>query len=367
MPCNEYGVTSWRERRRRLVTRPTCPAWSGGVSRQMPGKGVTSMVPRGHWLGLAFPVLLIALACSAACAAEQVSLVDQHWRIVEEGGQPQVELGVLVVNESESPLQYEVRFVVERTERAPQTQPTSQPSEAGTQPAEPVWSAVQVKSVRGGPLAPGTPEAVTTVIPYELLLPGKAYRFRAELLDVSIGMVLAWETITRLENRALAAVGEAGPARGSARASSLSGSGKMVGDHETHRVGNEWIEHGRGTITLTGLGWRMVLTYTYDAHGASAATRVASGTAEGTFSPMSGETLPVRVTYGTAQITQPGRRSQWGQAIRRVDAQATGTFSGTVAGKPWSGVLSLTQGDVMLDLRSDQGDHRFLVQFTASG
>jgi len=369
------------------------------------------MVLRAHKFGLVFTVFLVGLTLGAGTgfAATEFSLADQGWRVVEQEGRRTVELCALVVNQSQLPLQYEVQFIVERGELPLQTRRAGQPSKEGSQPPEPVWSAIKTTSVRGDPLAAGTSGLIKTSIPYDLLRQGKAYRFRAELHDISASAVVAGTTITCPESPFAAGAGLAGatvaslgsalaagvpPAGATVRSlkglfpaasvpsgpavgapdvlvqalapGSVSGSGHMVGTHESHRVGDQWVEHGSGTINVDGAFGRMVLSYTYDSRGPSAATLTATAKGSGTLIPRRGRPLPVQVTSAWAQMTAPGGRWQAGPIITRSGARATGTFSGTVGSQPWTGLLTMTEGIMRLNLVTNTGTHSFKIQFTAS-
>jgi len=382
-----------------------------------------------HHLSLALAALLVGIVfgTGTARAAAEYSVADQGWRIVEQAGERAVELRVLVVNASESPLQHEVRFIVERSELPTQTARAGQPSKEGSQASEPIWSTINTTSVRGDPLAAGTSGLVKTTVPCQLLGSGKAYRFRAELLDVSTGGVLAATSITSLGSpfiggaglasetsgnldrpfvattvplgvntagpgsRSVAngeplAVAVTGPRSPSAAAAPLvgpasetsglvaqaqslarvSGSGTMSGVHQARRVGGEWVEDGSGTIRIYSPQGSMVLYYTYHSHGPSAATLTATATATGTYFQPKGPALPVKITSASAKMTFPGMRHQIGQVIRRTRATATGTFSGTVGGTPWNGSLQMTDGVQTLNLTTHTGSHSFDIQFTAS-
>lgn len=332
------------------------------------------MSVRSHGLGLALSVLLVGLsfATSVGYAAGEFSVANQGWGIVEEAGKRSVELRALVANHSKSPLVYEVRFVVESKERPPQGKRSNQPGLAEGQSTDPAWPPVHTVSVRGGPLGPGASALVRGIVPYDLLVPGKAFRYRAQLINLSDGMVMGTAIITSLARPfpvAAVAAGVAGAAaliaKGGAPSASVSGSGTMVGQHEAHRAGNEWVEHGSGTIDVTTPQGRMVLHYSYDSRGPSAGTLRATATATGQLSSTGGQPLPVEITSASARTTVAGTRQQTGSVIRRTGAVATGTFSGTVEGKPWTGALTMTDGDTTLDLSSNTGTHRFNIRFTA--
>jgi hypothetical protein len=332
---------------------------------------------------LAAALAALFLAAGVSAAAGDFSLVDQGWRILEQDGKRVVEMRVLLTNNSSAPSSYEVRFRVER-----QTKPAPNAAERTSTPAagepQPEWEVVSRVSVKGGPLAPGKAEVVKAVFPHEVLQPGKACRFFAGLVEPDTGAVLATTSITAAKIAAtgiaaisgaqvVAAVGAAAAIAGGLggggeeQPATIGGSGTMVGEHESHRVSDEWVEHGSGDIDVTSSAGHLVLTYTYDASGPDATSLTASATATGTFTPAgAGDPEAVTITSATAQITQAGDRQEAGGVITRTGSVATGTFSGTIGARPWSGVLTMTEGVMTLNLASDTGSHQFTIQFTAS-
>jgi hypothetical protein len=295
--------------------------------------------------------------------------------MVTQEGKRKVELRALVVNESRFPLRYEVRFVVECADRPAEGARSGNSSREDRRAAAPVWSVAHKVSVRGGPVAPGASELVKAVVPYELLEPGKMCRYRATLANAATGAVLASAVITSLEMplaaSALAGAAFMASAAGAANALTAeagpaSVSGVMAGTHEARRVGNEWIERGSGTINVAGALGRMILSYTYNSHGPSAASLTATATGSGTLTPPHGTPMPVQIASATAQITAPGARQEEGAVITRSGAQATGTFSGTMGGRPWTGVLTMTDGVMTWSYITNTGTHRFNIRFTAT-
>jgi hypothetical protein len=341
---------------------------------------------------LAAALAALFLAAGVAAAAGEFSLVDQGWRILEQDGKRVVEMRVLLTNNSAAPLDYEVRFRVECQQceaEAKTPAESAAPATAGVGtpplPAEkpkPEWMPVSVVSVKGGPLAPGKAEVVKAIFPHEVLQPGKVCRFLAELVTPGSDKALATATITAAKIAAagagmsgatvLAAVGAAaavagaGGGGGGEQPVTISGSGTMVGQHESHRVSGEWVEHGSGDIDVTSASGHLVLQYTYDAYGADASSLTATATATGTLTPTAGTPEAVTISSASAQITQAGDRQQSGPVITRTGSVATGTFSGTVGSRPWAGVLTMTDGVMTLNLSSDTGTHQFNIQFTAS-
>lgn len=347
------------------------------------------MAVRVRWLGMMLGVFLAGLFCGTwpAYAAGEYSVQDQGWRLVELEGKRYVELSALVSNQSKEPLTYEVRFIVEvqiEEAKVKETAEPAVPAAEATAPAEPKWSLTKTISVRGGPLAAGSSEAVKTTFLYGELELGKVYRFRVELVNASTGALLAGATLTAAKAAAAAAAGVTAQAAALGAAAvvvatgalgggeehpapfSVSGSGTMSGQHESHRESEAWVEHGSGTIDVTCPQGHLLLDYTYDTQGPSAESLTAAATATGTLTRADSSTLAVEVTSATAQITQPGTRQQVGQVITRTGATGTGTFSGTVGGSPWTGVLTLTEGVMTLDLDTNTGTHQFQIRFTAS-
>ena len=356
----------------------------------------------GRWWGVlvACSAVLMLAACSwwagaeatgqsgAAAAAVRpngdYSLTDQGWRVVEQDGKRLIEMQVLLTNKGRAPLVYEIRFLVE----CQPAQPAGRQAGPSTRKSEPEWAVVGMVPVKGGPLGPGKSEVVKATVPYALLQPGEASRFEVQLLKPGSDNVLAAVVLTAAKGSAAAAalvaakvIAAAGAAAAVAGAggggeetpvqppgpSTLSGSGTMTGQHESQRSGDEWVETGSGDIDVTSAQGHLVLHYTYEAHGPDAGSLTASATATGTFSPASGgATETVTISSATAQISRNGDRQQDGQVVTRTGCQATGTFSGTVGSRAWSGLLTMTDGAMTLDLSSNIGTHQFNIQFTAS-
>lgn len=362
----------------------------------------------GRWWGVlvACSAVLMLAACSwwagaeatgqsgAAAAAVRpngdYSLTDQGWRVVEQGGRRLIEMQVLLTNKGRAPLVYEIHFLVEcqpaqppASAGAPGTAPAGAPPDPSTRKSEPEWAVVGMVPVKGGPLGPGKSEVVKATAPHEILQPGEPSRFRAQLVKPGSDNVLAGVILTGAKGSAAAAalaaaagaaiaVGRAGGGGGAGEVpppgpSTLSGSGTMTGQHESQRSGDEWVETGSGDIDVTSAQGHLVLHYTYEAHGPDAGGLTATATATGTFSPASGGAAEVvTISSATAQISRNGDRQQDGQVVTRTGCQATGTFSGTVGSKAWSGLLTMTDGTMTLDLSSNMGTHQFDIQFTAS-
>jgi hypothetical protein len=356
------------------ASRDYCAGLSaaGGLPRS---NEVSEMVRSSRLMAVlcALSLLLgaLPLTASAGSAAQGITLADQGWRVVQQQGKKQIEVRVLVTNQTKAPLRYQVRFFMEVRE----------PSKAAAEAAkDAIWSTLKTVTVEGGPLAPGASQAVTGLFPYELLQKDRAFRFRAELVESDSGAVLGAAAITAKAGALLSGAGAVAAAAvagvGLSRLAATghetpstpapSGSGTMSGQHESRRVNGQWVEHGSGTIDVTGPSGRLVLEYSYDAQGASASDVTASATASGQLIPAAGEPQAVNITSASAQISRPGLRQQSGQTVTRVGGYATGTFSGTVGGTSWTGVLTLSDGDMTLDLSTGQGTHEFQVQFTAS-
>ena len=331
------------------------------------------MLMRAHRLALSLAVcfVTVVVAGGAASAEGRVSLVDQGWRIVDQAGERTVELNTILVNESQSPLEYEVRFIVECSERVPQTYPAPR-SMAVSNPTGHPWLVYTTISVLGGPLAPGASAAVEVRLPYELLTAGRYYRFRPELIDHSTDALVASAKTTSQASPFLAGAEFAAlavlsrPLLGGHTGAAVSGAGIMTGEHEAHRADGEWIERGSGTIEASTRQGRLVLEYAYSSHGTSTATLVATATATGQLIRPSGEAVPVEITSASAQMTFPGARQDVGPIIRRSGATATGTFTGTVGDELWTGLLTMRNGTQTLDPTTGRGQHSFDIQFTAS-
>jgi hypothetical protein len=338
-----------------------CSWWAGAEATGQSGAAAAAVRPNGDY-----------------------SLTDQGWRVVEQDGKRLIEMQVLLTNKGRAPLVYEIRFLVE----CQPAQPAGRQAGPSTRKSEPEWAVVGMVPVKGGPLGPGKSEVVKATVPYALLQPGEASRFEVQLLKPGSDNVLAAVVLTAAKGSAAAAalvaakviaaagaavaVGRAAGGDGGGEApppgpSTLSGSGTMTGQHESQRVGDEWTETGSGDIDVTSAQGHLVLHYTYEAHGPDAGSLAASATATGTFSPASGgATETVTISSATAQISRNGDRQQDGQVVTRTGCQATGTFSGTVGSRAWSGLLTMTDGAMTLDLSSNMGTHQFNIQFTAS-
>lgn len=349
------------------------------------------MKVRSDLLGLALAGCLVAvlLPAQALGATGQLSLFDQGWRVQEREGKRVVEVQALVVNGSQLPVEYKVRFILESQEM-PRIGPDLLSAKAAAPPA-PAWSVVQTSIVPGGPLAPAAVEEASAALPYELLAPGKAYRFRAELVDAASGDVVASEAIRPAggrfgASRARASAETVRPPAVRPGASSTAvgvpadrqlvaahdtetscGSGTMSGTHTAVRLNGMWSEWGSGKITLlTNPAGIMKLDYQYTSTGDSAANLVAQATATGSWRRYDGKVEPVTIASATANMTYAGDRQQDGHLVTRTNATATGTFTGTVGGKTWTGLLTITAGTQTLDLSSNTGSHSFEIQFTAS-
>jgi len=324
------------------------------------------------WLGL---VVLLVLGSAVANAAAQYQIINQGWGIVEIEGKKYVELRALVINRSKEPLDYEVRFMVDagpgsaRAEVAPVTGQPGAPAQTAQKPARRVYT------VKGGPLAPGASAPVKVTFPYEEMKAGVPLRFSAELVNLSTGAVLGSAAIAAIHAPfvgaamagagLLAAAGAFGGG-GGAEVITANGSGTMAGEHSAEWVGDGWQEQGTGTITVTGAGGTMVIEYTYQSEGADVSQLASTGTGTGTLTRPDSSVVAVEITTATAQMQTPGDRFEDGGVITRSGTFATGTFSGTVGGVPWSGVLTMSNGVMTLDTATNTGDHTFDIQFTAS-
>ena len=383
------------------------------------------MSVRVHHLGLAFLVMLAVavLLPRAALAASEFSLIDQGWQIVEQDGKRTIEVSAMVINESQASLEYEVRFIVERAESMPEVAESAEAAE----PAEPVWSVVRTASVHGGPLAPSGSDTVTGTFPHEVLVPGKAHRFRSELseaegsADAPTGPVMADAVLTslgspfaptatlggfRLPPLSLPPTDEtrlphlsprdaiAGP--GLSAASTI-GFGTLNGQHWSHRQGGYWHEVGAGSIYMKDRGWAMSLEYAYYATGLDAedlsADFIPTLTGGTYWSPGEGK-YDIRFLAAEAQMLKAGLRHDVGSVRYSQGARAAGSFTarlvkqaGTGDGPGevvWTGTLSLFNGYMSLNLSGEEapyitdllpylptgvgyrGRHEFKLKFTAT-
>jgi len=340
--------------------------------------------------------------CGAALADSELSLIDQGWQIVTEETSRRIEMSSMVINEGEVPLQYKVRFIVERSEGQLLALKSTEPAEIEDRPTEPPWTTVRAESVEGGPLAPSMSAVVTASFPAEVLEPGRAHRFRSELSEASTGPVVAEAVITSLEQPFLTVGGVAsvalplgllssanpaglpGESAGQgaavddhlmAAAKTINGAGQMNGTHTSHRIGGQWYETGYGSIRLKGSHWTMVIQrYDYTATGADAESLTATlSTAIGRYYGPEGQYL-VRITSADAQMTRAGTRRQSGDVIYRSGSRATGIFEANMtklsgdgpAKIYWSGSLTLFAGKMSLDLSTNRGAHRYQVHFNAT-
>lgn len=272
-----------------------------------------------------------------------------------------LELSALVVNQSPEPTQCEVRFLVER--KAQGIPPDDDSSSAAER-----WEVVHTTTVKSGPLAPGASAVVMTEMGYELLAPGASHRFSVAIIDPATGGVLGCAAISRqvlplLPAAGLGALASHAPS-GAGLTANLHGAGTMVGQHEAHRVGEEWIETGTGTMALESSQGGVVLDYAYTFRGPSDTSLTATATADGQLIPFSGAPVPVAVTSATAQVTYLGTRQQVGTIIQREGGTATGVFAALLGGQSCRGVLTLSNGLQTLDLATGRGEHRFDVRFS---
>lgn len=329
------------------------------------------------------------------------SIIDDGWAVVDEAGVRAVEMQASIVNDGAAPQSYQVRFTVESCKAADLVKTSKK-----AQTTEPVWSVASTAATEAVSVPAKSSAVVTKRIPYEQMEGGgKAYRFQAELLDAA-GQVVAHTAIAPrdVEFMPLPAARQSGTAPTALAGSTLGlvalqrarlggapaalqtashdasvpsavrqslpefpgGRGVMEGTHVAQRVGGQWVEHGTGTITLRCKGGGvMTLDYVYDSQGTSAATLMATAQASGTYTgPGDQGTFAVSVPSANAQITFAGNRTQTGTVVTRTRAEATGTFTGTIDGQTFTGVLTITKGTETLDLATGQGTHSFIVRFT---
>jgi hypothetical protein len=300
-----------------------------------------------------------------------VRLAHCGWQIAQRQGEPIVELTAIVVNESESPVQCEVRFVMERRELRAHSRRATAAGDVRARTDGP-WRVVDTVSVVGGHLPPGAACPISAELPGEALRSGAAHRVLVDLVDPSTGAPLDSRGVAARASPAVSAAAVVGVAILSDRLISDSGvtlpggPGVMEGEHVAYRVGGEWVDGGSGTISVRTTEGLLSLDYTYTARGPSAASLTATATATGWLRRQSGLSLPVTITSSSARMTFPGARREVGSLISRSGATATGTFTGTVGEDPCSGLLTMTNGSYTLDTATDRGQHRFEIQVTGS-
>jgi len=316
-------------------------------------------------------------------AARAATLAGQGWKVTGEGVARVVQMQATVANEEAAAASYQVRFSLDAMDKQLLNE-TKKPSEAAG-PWTRVWSEVT------DPVSiPGHSSAVfSKSMAYDKMGDGsKAYRFQAELVNSSQQVV----AVTPLTSQGVpfgdqVAAGMTGAATLVAVAGGAGvlavlqrghggivdvhtgmigqGTGTMTGTHTAHYSDGKWVEHGSGTITLHDAdGGIMTLNYTYDSTGANAGVLVASATASGTLTTPQGSS-PVSVTTSRMQMTKAGARQKTGHVVTRTGCEASGTFSGTVGGRPASGTITLTAGTQTLDTTTGQGTHTFQVTFSA--
>jgi hypothetical protein len=292
----------------------------------------------------------------------------------------------LVINDTPTALSYRLRFMAEQSDPSAASladRPRGAPAAPGGPAAAPAteqaaapkaapWKILQTIEVRGGPVSAGASQEATASFGESVLVPGKACRFRAELLEDPSGAVLAEVLVTKEQNRPMllwmpAAALALATGGGSGNASQvLNGSGTMEGAHQARRVGSQWIEQGQGIIRVTGRDWSMTIDYTYESQGPNAATLVAVAKGTGQAQFVGKPTVPVTITSATAAIGAGGSRQQTGSVVVRTGCTATGTFDGQMGDARYRGVITMTNGTQTLDLATHAGEHRFDIQFTAS-
>lgn len=332
-----------------------------------PGHAGAPYRARGVALCRHVVVLVTVAMLVSSGVADTVTLMNLERRIVVDGdGRRVVQLSAVVVNHGESPLVCRVQFIVEQRDSG-SGQGIVVVSKTASAAESQRWVAVKTISVAANLPAGATSAYVQAVIPYDELIPGKLYRFRAKVVDPETGLEPASADVMRLSDSAgrgagLTALGilSSGlPADGRSRAS---GSGVMVGHHEAHRINGEWIENGSGTISMGVSDGHLHLQYTYSARGASTAELAAEATATGEMVGQDGSSVRVEISSASAQMAFPGVRREADGTISKSGARATGTFSGTIGGTQWSGVLTLRRGTYTLNPDTGRGEHRFEIQ-----
>ncbi len=345
-----------------------------------------------EWLVSALLCVLVVTAGLPARAGK-ASVMDAGWRVADQSGKSVLELHALVVNETAVPLIYHVRFLLESaalpagakataggTKNAADVKTAAAAENAAgattaaaseNAPADTTgWSVERTVTATGETLAPGASCPVTTDLPSDLLQPGRQYRCRAELVEGPYPMVAPSSQCCLTPRQNLwGAVPVAGVAALGANTKAATPSnvffGFLRGTHTAVRVG-PWEEQGSGLIVMRNSDGRATLHYTYTSTGENAATLVATMSATGNLVHLDGRVEPIVITTGHAEMTVAGNRTQVGQEVTRTGAAATGTFVGTLGGRPLSGVVTLTNGRETLNLASHTGVHSFTIEFTPS-
>ena len=328
------------------------------IRKRLFGRSTTAALRRVS-IHLIF-VCCLALAASAS-PGSQVTVVDNGWSVVEREGARTIEMRVIIANHGETPVRYQLLLSTEREQKSS--------SDGANSPSSPVvdgWVAVKTVRVAEGVLEPGTSVYEQADLVYDELVPGKAHRFRARVIDPDTGSELASTQMTQaaaLAAPGVGAVGLAALSQGLLPGSRPGGtSGVMVGTHEAHRINGEWTESGQGTITMATAEGQLQLEYTYHAQGLTAAELSATAQAHGELTANDGTAVPAEITSASATMTYPGFRRETDGIISRSGASATGTFTGTVGEVSWSGILTLKEGTYTLDPVTGLGEHSFEIQ-----
>ncbi|MBN1460022.1 MAG: hypothetical protein JXA57_10815 [Armatimonadetes bacterium] len=307
-------------------------------------------------------VLLCCFAVAASASpGSQVTVIDNGWSVIEREGARTVEMSVIIANHGETPVRYQLLLSAERAEK-PSSDGVNSPTSQGAD----TWVAVKTVCAAEGVLEPGTSVCEQADLVYDELVPGKAHRFRARVIDPGTGAELASAQLTRAA--ALAAPGVGGVGLAALSQGVLPGSGQggasgvMVGTHEAHRINGEWTETGQGTITMATAEGQLRLDYTYHAQGPTAAELSATAQAHGELTANDGTPVPAEISSASATMTYPGFRRETDGIISRSGASATGTFAGTVGEVSWSGILTLQEGTYTLDPATGTGEHSFEIQ-----
>jgi len=311
-------------------------------------------------------ILLCCFApATSASPGSQVTVVDNGWSVIEREGARTIEMSVIIANHGETPVRYQLLVSAEREATSPSVGthagPAQQPS-----PETDDWVAVKRVRVAEGVLEPRTSVRKQADLVYDELVPGKAYRFRASVIDPETGSELASAQVTRAA--ALAAPGFGGVGLAVLSQGVLPGSGQggasgvMVGTHEAHRINGEWTETGQGTITMATAEGQLQLEYTYHAQGPTAAELSATAQAHGELMTNDGTPALAEISSASATMIYPGFRRESDGIISRSGASATGTFTGMAGGVSWNGILTLKEGTYTLDPATGLGGHSFEIQ-----
>ena len=323
------------------------------------------------------------MALAIGCVTAQAAVIaNQGWQVQDRGGSRTIVMSASVSNEGTSPQSLQVKFALQSAD-------VSAATKTGGEDAA-RWT--MVDSVTSGVVSvPGRSSTVVTAsLPSDKMSEsGKAYRLLAEAYRPPatdpVGSVYLTNDngIDAVGGAWLAGGGAAfaiggmaaGVVAGTVRTSGHpgilispipihgTGSGTMQGTHTATRAGGQWAEHGSGTMLIQTATGALSLSYTYTSSGATAGSLSATSQGSGTFTT-GGNVYPVSSLNGSAKITFAGSRAKSGTVITRSGGTAAGTFTGTVGGQAFAGVLNLTNGTQTLNTATGQGTHTFNISIS---